>query len=137
MSMPLGAKMASRPAQLRKSAFAPGFAAPRRAIRRPIAARSTLQVQAFKENAQLQDWRVKQMVEASSLPFDDDAFRGPNSPFPPLPQAVHKYFVDFLSKGNADLADELFGKPPLPPPPPPPHPTQLVILLTILLDQLT
>lgn len=65
MNMPLGAMAASRPIQLAKSKFAPGFAAPRRALRRPISARTSIQVKAFKENAQLQDWRVKQMVEAS------------------------------------------------------------------------
>lgn len=54
-----GAAVARLPG--RKS-FAPGLAAPKRAITRR-ASSASLTVKAFKENSQLQDWRVKDMVQ--------------------------------------------------------------------------
>ena len=46
---------------MRKS-FAPGLAAPKRAVNRRVSS-SNLMIKAFKENSQLQDWRVKDMVQ--------------------------------------------------------------------------
>jgi hypothetical protein len=42
--------------------FTPGFVVPKKHVARRMPY-ATMQVKAFKENSQLQDWRVKDMVE--------------------------------------------------------------------------
>lgn len=70
---------------IKKTQFTPSFVVPKKHVARR-APHAAMQVKAFKENSQLQDWRVKDMVET-----------------------CHKYFVDFLSKGAIDLAEDLFA----------------------------
>ena len=59
------------------SSFTPGFAVPKKHVVRRVP-QATMQVKAFKENSQLQDWRVKDMVEVCfyeiKICFDDDEF---------------------------------------------------------------
>ena len=49
--------------------FTPGFAVPKKHFTRRVP-HATMQVKAFKENSQLQDWRVKDMVEVCVSSFD-------------------------------------------------------------------
>jgi hypothetical protein len=47
---------------IKKTQFTPSFAVPKKHVARRVPY-ATVQVKAFKENSQLQDWRVKDMVE--------------------------------------------------------------------------
>lgn len=49
---------------IKKTQFTPNFVVPKKHVVRR-APHATVRVKAFKENSQLQDWRVKDMVEVN------------------------------------------------------------------------